>query len=150
MCPISVMPAGSNLFFYLSRSLYLVLILNCLWKYHSFYKLKLGNDYFFQNIIQMVLDLWLFDLWFFGSVMLQKWYAFSTNCTLNCGLFLGQCYVVGYSLWCWAVAKSRSSQPAMRSWGSTTHTFCSHTTILLYTFSTVFNKLRAKSYFIVK
>ena len=53
---------------------------------------------------------------FFNFTMLQKWYAFSRNCTLYFEFLsfprLAVCYV-GYLLWFWSVAVSCSCQSAM-------------------------------------
>lgn len=100
-----------------------------------------------QSLVQMVPNLWWFNLWFFSFMMVWKWYSFSRNSVqiLNFDLFPDY----GYMVWCslamlgskqWVVAPSKPHNQKDKQWIHL-KSFCTHTTIPFFTFSTVFNKL---------
>lgn len=99
--------------------------------------------------LQMVPDL----RWFYFMAV-QKQYTFSRNCTLDFEFWSFSGLDMLYDpLVIQGRAVSRSSQSAMRSQQQTTNTFttfCTHTTLLVFTFSTVSNKLHERVNTVIK
>lgn len=95
-----------------------------------------------KHIIQTVPDLLWFNLWFFDFVILQN-DTYWVETTLWILAFSWASDMWYYTLsWCWAVATSQGSRSAKNHMGDQLihlQPFCTHTTIVFFTFSTVFN-----------
>ena len=88
------------------------------------------------TLVQMVPDLLWFDLWFFNFTMVQKWYTFSRNCSSNFEFWSFPRLTIHGMILSRDVAGSsephnhHGKQPIL--W----EPFCTHTTILFFSFST--------------
>ena len=99
---------------------------------------------YYKAIEQVVSDLPWSDLGFFNITTVQTRYPFSRNRTLNFELFLGQQYTVRYSHDAGQQQQAAApSQPRDQGCKQPIHLqqFCTHTTILCFTFSVVFKGL---------
>lgn len=83
-----------------------------------------------------VSELQRFHLWFFYFMMVQKWYTFNRNHTLNLDLFPGLPYALGSSLMMLDSGSEPQLPISLANAGWTRDT-----TVLFFTFSTVFNQL---------
>lgn len=83
--------------------------------------------------------------WSSNFTMMQKWYEFSKNCTLNFkfGCFPGPVMCGRIFLWFWAVTVSHSSLLIMWSWVNHPYSYSHSAPMQLFCFSLgiIFNKL---------
>ena len=100
-----------------------------------------------RTLTQMVLVLWGFDLQFFEFTWVQKRYTFSRNPASDFEFWsfpeLVMCSAIlsHDGRQCLQVSTPNNPQDQDGKQPSYSHTFCTTTTILIFTFSIVFNKL---------